>query len=194
MKVQKNANDHPWLFWIRIAIAALTGMVALLWISSYFVGIQRYQSDWSSLETATSERATWLVSNYGSLGIAWRVQDGELGSPLPLAEYELKTFDASPTALNNVHPGGFFRWHWIHYEHPKSKTMGLMLTGYGHLYVPYWIPFLTGGLLVFSLTLRIKRRANRRMESNGCPASSRKTWIDICRWRYQAQFNGPSRH
>jgi hypothetical protein len=159
MKKQQSAKIHPWLIWGRVSILALTGLVALIWISSYFVGIQRYQSTWSSVNEATSERASWLISNHGSIGIAWRSQDGVLGSPPPASEFELKTFKSSTSAWNNVHPEGFFSWHWIHYQQTKLKPMGLMRTEYGHLFTPYWMPFFVGAFLVFSLTVCINRRA-----------------------------------
>jgi hypothetical protein len=174
MKKRGNTEIGPWLTWLRVCVLLLTGLIGLCWISSYFVGIQRYQSEWSTSHTATSEEARWLVSNHGSIGLAWRSQAGEPGFSTPADEFELKAFDSSPSSLNNVHPEGFFSWHWIHYEPTKSKMMGSMRTGYGHLYIPYWMPFLTSGLLAFLVSVCIKRRANKRLEINQRPAPELK--------------------
>lgn len=162
MKEPENDNTHRWLDRLRIFLLVLTGLVGLLWISSYFVGMQRYRSDWSSNSAATSERATWLVSNYGSFGVAWRSQDGELGSSAPADEYEFTTFNSSRSALKNVHPEGFFSWHWIHYKPTKSQMMGSMRSGYGHLYVPYWVPFLASGVWAFSVSVYLNRKRGLR--------------------------------
>jgi hypothetical protein len=161
MKEQEDPKINTWLGWLRVSMLLLTGLVGLFWISSYFVGLQRYRSDWSTSEAATSEEARWLISNHGSIGLAWRSQAGVLGASVPPNESELKTFDSSHTALNNVHPEGFFSWHWIHYAPTEFKMMGLMRTGYGHLFVPYWVPFLASGLLAFLVSACIKRRANK---------------------------------
>ena len=169
MKDQERASNYIRLGWLRMSMLILTGLVGVLWISSYFVGIQR--SDWSSSGATTSERAQWLVSNYGSFGFGWRSQDGELGNRIPPGEHKLTVFESSSSALNHVHPEGFLAWHWIHHERTRTTMMGLMRTGCGHLYLPYWLPFVGIGSLAFSLSVCIRRRANEALEKNSHPAS-----------------------
>lgn len=135
---------------VRIGMILVTGLVGIAWMSSYFLGIERYRSVWFTSKSALSEEARWWVSNFGSFGYAWRSQAGPSGSSPPLAETNVttnvKTFRASSSALDNVHPEGSLSWHWVHYVRTPTK-MGSTITEYGHLYVPYWMPFLACGVL-----------------------------------------------
>ena len=118
-------------------------------ISSYFVGLERYQSNWEKDGTTTTERASWLVSNFGSIGFAWRFQMGDLGEPtIPDDASQVKTFRGSATALDHIHPEGLGSWHWIQFHPMKLQSMGSMETGYEHLFVPYWIVLVASGILV----------------------------------------------
>lgn len=126
---------------VLLGMILVTGLVGVAWLSSYFLGVERYRSAWFASKSARSEEARWWVSNFGSFGYAWRWQDGPSGSSPPLVETNFKTFPASPSALNNVHPEGTLSWHWVHYERTPT-TRGSTTTEYGHLYVPYWMPFL----------------------------------------------------
>ena len=161
MRRRESARVPRWLAWLRAFLIAITGLVTLLWVSSYWIGIQRYQSHWVSIGGAEVERATWVVSNYGSLGLAWRSQDGVLEGALPASESELKVFDSSPSAWAHVHPEGTSSWHWIQYEQAESTAMGSMRTCYGHFFVPYWMLMLAGSLSAFMISLGMRRRSNK---------------------------------
>ena len=148
-RIQKRVR---WLAGLRFPLLLFTGVVGLAWISSYFIGVQRYRSDWEVTETSMFEEARWVVSNFGSIGFAWRKQAGALGSPVPSDESEWKVFRSSSSVLKNMHPEGFLPWHWVHYRTSKHKMMGAMHTDYGHLYFPYWLPFAASGLCALFLS------------------------------------------
>ncbi len=142
----------------RFGLLALAGAFLLLWLSSYFVGFEGYRSKWALAGGHPVENAIWCVSNSGSIGIAWRLQTGGSVSPLPPDEVEFQSFQGSSSALNNVHPEGLLAWHWIHHCDTAATFMGGTRTEYGHLYLPYWIPFL---VIVALLSLTDPHRTRR---------------------------------
>ncbi len=166
-----NRGIDSWSGWLRTSLRLLTALSALFWISSYFVGVQWYHSDWKTAGPVASEEASWLVSNHGSIGFAWRSQRGVPGAPPPPDEAGFTAFDSSPSALDHVHPEGSFPWHWIHHAPTEYRMMGSMLTGYGHLYVPYWIPFLVSGLSAFWFARHANPKSTRSPEAS--PAGAR---------------------
>lgn len=170
MKVENKSAWDGWLFRLRDGFLILGGVVGLLWVSSYFFGFQGYRSVWEGGGSLQREEARWLVSNYGSIGLAWRSQAGELGNPLPAPETAFRTFGASQSAVH-VHPEGFWSWHWIHYAPVRPRMMGSMRTGYGHLYLPYWMPVLGSGLMVLGLSMAMKRRTLLRRDGVRRPAT-----------------------
>jgi hypothetical protein len=151
------------LGWIRAGTWVLLCFAGVFWGLSYFVGVQRYQSAWTVSEAGASEEARWFFSNFGSVGLGWRAQMAELDS-LPPDEVAVTTFRGSPSALGNVHSEGFFSWHWVHYKPTATKMMGATRTGYGDLFVPYWVLFLGCGLVVLWAS---RWNTGRRDEARG---------------------------
>ena len=145
------AKDSPpaWMKWfnaLRLASLAMIVLIVILWGLSYFVGVEVYRSNWTVGAGTGKERANWAVSNFGSFGLAWRKQDVEFLPGRPDDEWRIRTFGASASALDHVHPEGVAAWHWI--DRQFSPTLkGQTRVVYGHLYVPYWMPFLAIGLV-----------------------------------------------
>lgn len=156
-KETKSPGVGRLMIWIGIFLRLLTLTLGILWLSSYYVGLQRYQSNWSSKGTEEIEEARWFISNFGSFGYAWRSQDGELGIDLPTSDVRHTAFKGSSSALNHIHAEGAAAWHWFHYLPTENKTMGRMQTGYGQLFIPYWVLFMVSGFLTVLLSNRIRR-------------------------------------
>ena len=93
--------------WLRYSILLLGVVVAIAWLSSYFVGMDCYRSNWTRAGTTTTERASWVVSNFGSFGIAWRYQVGDLGAAkLPDDASRVQPFRGSPQGVESDSPRG----------------------------------------------------------------------------------------
>jgi hypothetical protein len=117
-----------------------------------------YRSTWQGTETNATERAGWLFSNFGSFAYAWRRQAGDLGNPLPEHERKISIFPASRTALSHVHPEGVWSWHWIHRVSTPPTMFGSVKSEYGHLFVPYWMPFMVVLFVVVSVNVQGERK------------------------------------
>lgn len=151
----------PWLTWVRLGLFILAGLIANLWIASYFIGLQRYHSDWEETETVSTENAHWWMSNQGAFGYGWRTQrTGPQIEKLPADEVQWATFDSSPSALNHIHPEGFLAWHWFEFHPEKITLKGTSKSYYGHLFVPYWLPLSLCLLAAFLIPVRKKHAEN----------------------------------
>ncbi len=173
---------HLWLVCLRATALLLIGLIGAIWVSSYFVGVQRYQSIWSASATGLSEDARWLFSNHGSFGFAWRSQRSHAAATdsvppdelyrRPSVDIDFKTFESSSDALGHVHPEGFIPWHWIVYQPMELSMIGSTSTGYGHLFIPYWIPFLTSVLWLFIISVCFEPSPRQGPNSKRLPGSA----------------------
>ena len=155
-----------WLAWMRGTLLVLTGLVTCLWVSSYFVAFDRYTSTWTSTESGRYEEARWVISNFGSFGYAWRSQQSPADDHYPAIQKEtqFKRIEASPSALQHIHPEGVVAWHWLQLHSAEERRSPTVRHEYGHIFVPYWMMALAGGLLMLVTTSSSSRQARPRME------------------------------
>ena len=158
------------LAFVILSIATLT--VAVVWPCSYFFGGEMYHSVWFRSPHATREQANWVISNYGSLGFAWRTQKviPPMAS-LPEPGRNWRNFQASAEQLSHIHPEGAGSWHWIHW-HSKTTPMGTSTTTYSHLYLPYWLILLP--LFLAMWLLRARKKAEQNVSEVPAPIPEKK--------------------
>lgn len=121
------------------SLITLIGIVILVaWITSYSTAHQFYRSRWHETGSDYAEKAHWLISNFGSVGVAWRHQQfPKEGNNFPASAREHKSLPASESAFSHVHALGILPWHWFDY-HNESTMHGITPVTNGQLYVPYW--------------------------------------------------------
>lgn len=153
MESSAHLRIHALAFW-TFSVGAV--LVLVLWGGSYFGGYKYYRSNWFQTETASREKAQWLMSNFGSLGVARRTQ--EVIPPMdevPEPERLLEKGPRQGAAATNIHPGGFRAWHWFNY-HSATTPRGASSSTYSHLFIPYWCLF----LILLAVAAVAHRRAN----------------------------------